>query len=412
MSAPTTSKKALFATLVALVALACLLAAFAIAQCASSDAQRSGANGSNGNAGAASEMPLATNDTAAPLDPITITYFAVGDIVCHKEMIQHSRSGEAGGYDFTNVFLPIANRFGNYDILAVTQETPLVSNEGQVGGYPVFGTPVQMADALANAGFDIVVSATNHSLDQGAEGVLETIAYWKAHHPEITLLGIHDDPASANGVSIVECKGIKIALTDCTYGLNGFELPEGCEYEVDLLDDLETIATNVEAVQDQVDLTICYVHMGEEYATVPSDEQRYVAECLIDAGADVVLGSHVHVVQPMETVTTPAGNTGIVYFSLGNFASNQANVENMLGGAAVLQITKTFDSEGGSATAVTSHDYVPVFCHYDYETTQMYFLDEYTDELANNHFITLYGHPFTVDEVWSIWTNITGLPRP
>jgi len=113
----------------------------------------------------------------------------------------------------------------------------------------------------------------------------------------------------------------------------------------------------------------------------------------------------------MEEVTTAAGNKGIVYFSLGNFASNQADVENMLGGAAVLTIAKTPTKDGGWSTSVVSHEFVPVFCHYDYDTTQMYFLDDYTDELASSHFITLYGHPFTVDQVNGIWTDITGLPR-
>lgn len=348
-------------------------------------------------------------DVVKEAEPVSIQFIAVGDIVAHDEMIDQSRDGATGSYDFNHVFEPVLDRLAPYDLASVTQETPLITDESRIGGYPVFGTPTQMGDAIVNAGFDIVTSATNHSMDQGTDGILGTVAYWKQNHPEITLLGLHDDPADANGVTIVECKGIRIAMTDCTYGLNGFVLPEGEEYEVDMLDDIETIAQNVEAVQDEVDFTICYVHMGDEYSTVPSDWQRWVANRLIDAGADVVLGSHVHVVQPMEEVTTEAGNTGLVYFSLGNFASNQADVENMLGGAAVLTITKAPDGDGGFKTSVTAHDFVPTFCYYDYETTRMYFLEDFTDELASSHFITLYGHPFTVDQVWGTWSDITGL---
>ncbi|MBO4352076.1 MAG: CapA family protein, partial [Eggerthellaceae bacterium] len=350
------------------------------------------------------------DSSAVAMKPHTLTFLAVGDIVPHKEMIAQSRTDD-GSYDFNHVFDPVRSHLEPYDLLSVTQETPLVTDESRVGGYPIFGTPVQMGDAIVNAGFDIVTSATNHSMDQGIDGIFDTISYWKQNHPEIVLMGLHDDPADADGVTFVERNGITIAMTDLTYSLNGLELPAGEEYAVDMLYDLDAIAANVEAAQDKADITICYVHMGNEYATVPSAEQREVAERLIDAGADVVLGSHVHVVQPMEEVTTAAGNTGIVYFSLGNFASNQADVENMLGGAAVMTIAKIPHLDGSSETTVTAHEFIPVFCHYDYDTTQMYFLDDYTNELANSHFITLYGHPFTVEQVNGIWTDITGLPR-
>ena len=348
--------------------------------------------------------------TITASQPHMLTFLAVGDIVPHKEMIAQSRNDD-GSYDFNHVFEPVLARLAPYDLLSVTQETPLVTDESRVGGYPIFGTPVQMGDAIDNAGFDIVTSATNHSMDQGIDGIFDTVDYWRQNHPEITLMGLHDDPAEANGATFIKRNGITIAMTDLTYSLNGFELPAGQEYAVDMLYDLDTIVANVEAAQEKADITICYVHMGNEYATVPSAEQREVAERLIDAGAHVVIGSHLDVVQPMEEVTTAAGNKGIVYFSLGNFASNQADVENMLGGAAVLTIAKTPTKDGGWNTSVISHEFVPVFYHYDYETTQMYFLDDYTDELASNHFITLYGHPFTVDQVNGIWTDITGLPR-
>ena len=350
-----------------------------------------------------SDLPEATE----PAGPATVTFIAVGDIVAHDEMIAHWRNGDTGGYDFSGIFAPMAERISSYDLASVTQETPLVYDEDRVGGYPIFGTPAAMGDAIVGAGFDIVTSATNHSMDQGADGILTTVEYWKKNHPEITLLGIHDSPDQANGVTFVERNGIRIAMTDCTYSLNGFVLPEGSEYEVDLLDDLDAILENVRAAESEADITICYVHMGDEYSTVPSQEQRDVAAALIDAGAEVVIGSHVHVIQPMEVVTTDEGNRGIVYFSIGNYASNQADVENMLGGAAIFTIEKTPAGNGSKAkTRVSSYSFVPTFCHYDYDTTQMYFLNDYTNEQAAGHFITLYGHPFTVEQVRDIWTGI------
>ena len=393
--------------LLACVALLCLLAC--VASCSNGQTAQEAAEPRSPESDAG--LLQATDKPAPeiPPEPTQVTLIAIGDIVAHDEMIGQAHTAE-GGYDFNHVFAPMSTRISEFDLASVTQETPLVTDEARVGGYPVFGTPTAMGDAIVNAGFDIVVSATNHSMDQGADGILSTIAFWRQNHPDTTLLGLHDRPEQANGVTFIERNGIRIALTDCTYGLNGFELPEGSEYEVDLLDNLDTILANVRAAEEEADITISYVHMGDEYATTPNDWQRAVAEALIDAGAEVVIGSHVHVVQPMEDLTTAAGNKGIVYFSLGNSASNQANVENMLGGAAVLTIEKAPDSSGTKAsTSVVSHEFVPTFCHYDYNTTQMYFLSDYTEEQAAGHFITLYGHPFTVEQVRTLWTDITGL---
>ena len=120
--------------------------------------------------------------TITASQPRMLTFLAVGDIVPHKEMIAQSRSDD-GSYDFNHVFEPVLTRLAPYDLLSVTQETPLVTDESRVGGYPIFGTPVQMGDAIDNAGFDIVTSATNHSLDQGIDGVFDTVDYWKQNHP-------------------------------------------------------------------------------------------------------------------------------------------------------------------------------------------------------------------------------------
>lgn len=339
-----------------------------------------------------------------PAEPTSVSFIALGDIVAHDYLVFQGRTAP-NEYNFDHIFAPMKEVVESYDIAAITQETPFVEDDADVSGYPTFGTPTEMGDAIVASGFDVVVGATNHSMDKGLYGINTTNAYWNGH-PEVLHLGMHDDPADANAVSIIEKNGIKIGFCDCTYGLNGFTLPEGSEYTVDLLADLDAICDNVRAAEDKCDFTVAFVHMGEEYATVPSEEQREVAARLIDAGADVVLGSHVHVVQPAEEMVTEAGNRGLVYYSLGNHVSNQIEPTNMLGGCAEFTIEKTPNGEGGhTETHITDWHFVPVVCHWNSSTCTEYFLEDYTDELASANSVGV----GSVANLWNMWENITGL---
>ena len=353
------------------------------------------------------EMPESTEAEPVEAEPVVsrATFLALGDIVAHDQLVYQGRTGY-NEYDFTHIFAPMASVVASYDVAAITQETPFVTDDADVSGYPCFGTPVQMGDAIRQSGFDVVVGATNHSMDKGTYGIDTTLSYWEAH-PEITHLGMHRNPQDANSVSVREVNGIKIAFTDCTYGLNGFVLPEGYEHTVDLLYDLDQICDNIRTSRDKVDVVVAFVHMGEEYATVPSDEQRDVAARLVDAGADVVIGSHVHVVQPCEEITTAAGNHGVVYYSIGNHVSNQIEAANMLGGAASMTFEKTSYADGTSKTEVIEHSFEPVVCHFDGGTTCEYFLVDYPDEKASYNG----GGAYSTDMIWGMWTDITGLGR-
>lgn len=341
------------------------------------------------------------NDTPAP--PTQVSFIAVGDVVAH-DLLAFQGKTDDGGWNYDFIFENMADEIASYDIAAITQETPFISREEDVSGYPTFGTPWQMGEAMWKSGFDVIVGATNHSMDKGLYGINTTIDYWHNMHPDKLHLGMHHYAEDANSVSFMEKNGIKIGFTDCTYGLNGFVLPEGSEYMVDLLDDLDVICSNIETAKTECDFIISFVHMGEEYATVPSDEQREVAERLIDAGADVVIGSHVHVVQPMEQVTTAAGNSGLVYYSIGNHVSNQIDVENMLGGAAIFTIEKALDEQGDFKTRIVSYDFKPIVCHWNSSTTTEYFLEDYPEELSAAHAVNL-----NKDMLYSIWNSITGL---
>lgn len=324
----------------------------------------------------------------------TLSFLAVGDVIAHAAMCGQASVPDSGEFDFTPVFRHVRERVSGYDVAAVNQETILVSDPGLVDSYPAFGTPTAMGDALIDAGFDVVLGATNHANDKGQAGLRQTFDFW-ADHPEIELLGLHPSAEDAAHVDYLERNGIRIALFDYTYGLNGRALPAGREYQIDVLDERnERFYANVEKAETEADTTVCFLHIGEEYASEPTAEQRSLCSQLINAGADVVICSHPHVAQPVERVQTDDGNEGIVFWSLGNFVSNQTDPRTVLGGAAELEIRKT-----SSGTVVDSFGLVPTVSHFDDDTTEAYFLDDYTDELASGHFVNTQesSHPITLE---------------
>ena len=193
---------------------------------------------------------------------------------------------------------------------------------------------------------------------------------------------------------------MRFALFDATYGLNGHRLPVGQEWLVDTLDDLESLVASVERAEGQADLTICFLHIGEEYADAPTDEQRAVVERLANAGADLVICSHPHVVQPVERLVTDAGAEAVVFWSLGNFVSNQTDVRTVLGGAAEVAFAR--DADGRAVVA--SYVLVPTVCHFQMDEagnaeTRVYFLEDYTDDLAREHYLSTDDAPLSVAQL-------------
>lgn len=313
----------------------------------------------------------------------TLRMVVGGDVIAHDSVYERAYDSESGTFDFSPLFARIESEIEPFDVAAVVQETPFVDEESGFSGYPRFGTPTELGDAFANAGFDVVCAATNHTNDRGEHGMATTLAFWREKHPGTAVLGLHETEADAQAIDYFERNGIRLALFDNTFSLNGLALEEGREWQVDMLDDVDALVEDVAHAEAASDFTVCFLHIGEEYSFEPSSEQRAIAERLIDAGADAIISSHPHVVQPVERIETPAGNHGVVFFSLGNLASNQTKPETALGIMAELNIKR---NSRGNASLV-SFDSVPTVCHFGHDPTQTYLLADYTDALAQDHLI-------------------------
>ena len=163
----------------------------------------------------------------------------------------------------------------------------------------------------------------------------------------------------------------------------------------------------IRRAEQEADVTVCFLHIGTEYAPEPDKAQIETVRRAVDAGADAVICAHPHVVQRCERIRTPEGNAGVVFYSLGNFMSNQTDPATFLGGAAELRIVKTGT---GQAARIESFRMIPTVCHFRTGETQVYFLEDYTDELAAEHRVpegTEKGLFLTTETLWEQWRKST-----
>lgn len=335
-----------------------------------------------------------------------LTMIAAGDNLIHKTIVDKAWRPELGTHDFHFLYTPILDTIQSRDLAVINQETIFISDNSLISDYPTFGTPQVMGEALVDTGFDIVLSATNHTWDKGVRGVNDTLNYWKTFHPEITLLGIHDSPAAFNTIDYVEKNGIRLAMFNYTYGLNGFSVPGSLYYMVNLLGQKEKFLNDVRIAENEADMTVCFLHIGEEYHHQPTAFQQAYVYSLIDAGADLVICAHPHVVEPAGYVTTASGNSGLVFWSCGNLISAQSKVPRILGGLADVSIIK--DENG---TRISSWDFIPTVTHFSGMDVRVFLLKDYNDWLASKNHANYNDGPLTTDRLWNLWTSVTGLQR-
>ncbi len=238
----------------------------------------------------------------------------VGDALLHSSV--YNDAYKNGVYDFTSQLEYIKPIVSKYDLAFYNQETILGGTEIGLSDYPTFNSPQEFGDAMIDAGFNIVNLATNHTLDRGEQAVINSANYWKTK--DVLTAGSYASFEEASKINIKEKNGIKYALLSYTYGTNGISVPSGKEYLVNLYSD-EQAKRDIEAVRDDVDLLLVSMHWGTEYRTEPTDEQKSQAEYLASLGADIIIGTHPHVIEPITYI-----DDTLVIYSLGNFISAQS----------------------------------------------------------------------------------------
>ncbi|WP_366143801.1 CapA family protein [uncultured Alistipes sp.] len=262
--------------------------------------------------------------------PVRVRLLFAGDVMQHMPQVRAAQLDTT--FDYTEVFAAVRPRFEAADLAVVNLETTL-TRSGRYTGYPLFRSPVELADALREAGVDVALTANNHCCDGGAEGIRTTAR--ELDRCGILRTGSFVDSLDRAGRHplLVERRGVRFALLCYTYGTNGMPVPRGME--VNLLDTLRMAGDLAAAQRAGADCIVACVHWGNEYERRENASQRALAAFLRRHGADLVVGSHPHVVQPAE-----ADSTHVTLYSLGNFVSNQRKRYTDGGIMAAIEATK------------------------------------------------------------------------
>lgn len=254
-----------------------------------------------------------------------------GDAMMHQAQLDAARRTD-GSYDFNGCFDAVAPWFQSADYAVVNLETPV--GTPPYSGYPCFNAPPNYLDALHNAGFDLFLTANNHTLDRRDRGLRATIEALDAR--SLAHIGTWRDSATRDaGLPFVrDIGGIMLGFLNYTYGTNGIVVRG--DAVVDYIDRSRISDDISRARAAGAELLCVCVHWGDEYHMLPNAAQRSLADFLLAEGVEIIIGGHPHVVQPMEMRRTAAGDNAVVVYSLGNFISNM----------------KTRDTRGGAVVSV------------------------------------------------------------
>ena len=333
------------------------------------------------------EMPTAQTTTQTTTQQTTntvssVSLVAVGDNLIHNTLISAGEQ-EDGSLNYTSFYENIKNDISSADVAVINQETILGGSEFEYTGYPTFNSPWEIGTAAIDAGFDIFTCATNHSLDKGYSGIEQECAFFD-QHTEVVHVGTNDSEEEYNSIVYYEKNGIRFAILNYTYGTNGIPIPESRPWCVNMMDE-EKITSDVTAARQNAVVVIVFPHWGTENSTSVSDYQREYVKLFSDLGVDIVIGTHPHVLQPVEWVENETtGKKMLVYYSLGNFISHQTSLNQLCGGMARINIEKRNDE-----ITITSATLTPVVCWYRNTGGQydfsVYKLSDYTEELGSSH---------------------------
>jgi len=372
----------------------------------------------------AAEKAIIISDHQKPQESVSvqqlpapeITIIMVGDILLHTT-VNESGKMEDGTYNYKHLFQNVREDIEDADLAIANQEVILGGVEMGLSGYPAFNGAFEVGDALCDAGFDVILHATNHALDQGKKGLLNCLDYWEKSHPEMSVLGIYESAEEQeNDVFLYEKYGIKIAILNYTYGTNGIAMPSDMPFAVNLLDQ-DQIQKDVMKAKEKADFVIVCPHWGTEYNLGISKQQEEYAKLFADLGVDLVIGTHPHVIEPIKWVesTVPKDATQenphkmLVYYSVGNFINATSRTGDGVAAQAVGVMAKVTISKDETGEAVISqYEAIPL-------VTQMltgpglittYKLSDYTEELAEGNEMVLHDSAFSYQYCKKLYNDI------
>lgn len=322
--------------------------------------------------------------TEPPKKYETITFAATGDNLIHSSIYnQAHRRSETGGYDFIFPYRNVTDLISEADVAVINQETLICNDKYEPSTYPCFNSPTALGDHMIDIGFDVFTIANNHTLDKGTDGLNACLDYWQSK--DVTVAGAYRNAEDKSNIRTAEVNGIVFSYLSYTESLNGLSLPAGSELIIGDSNDIDGVIADIKAAEEISDVCVVSLHWGVENSDVISEYQRSYAKQIAEAGADVIIGNHPHVLRDIEMIQREDGSEALCAYSLGNFISAQSVGQNLIGG--VLQFSVTALADSGEQPVISDVRLIPIVTHYgaNYSDIELYKLSDYTPELAKSH---------------------------
>ena len=283
-----------------------------------------------------------------------------GDLMCHSYQYEESYNSETGEYEFDHNFAAVKKYFDSADYTVGNLETVLGGEEIGARDYPCFNTPDSFASAAKDAGFDFFTTANNHCVDQGTSSLIRTLDVLDSLGIKHT--GTSRSQEECDNIEITEINGIKFVFLSYTYGTNG--MPFENDYNVNLMEEEAIVSDIKKAKSLEPDFVVVMPHMGNEYELYANTHQKNWADLMFNAGADIIVASHPHVLQPMEmrTITNEDGSTrqGYIMYSMGNFISSQTTPPRN----ASIILNMSFKKIDDNPAEITKVSFVPIWTQF------------------------------------------------
>ncbi|MBC5635698.1 CapA family protein [Ornithinibacillus sp. BX22] len=324
----------------------------------------------------------------------TVSITAVGDILLHGRV--YGGLNKKSDYDFDNQLKNVKSLVGQTDITIANLETIIAGNDIGLSSFPKFNAPKEIGYTLKNMGVNLVTIANNHVLDHGEEGLLKSIKNLEEIGLEYD--GAYKSEEDSERLRVIEKNGLRIAFVSYTRGTNGIKVPKS--YLVNSLKNTPVLSLvkKLRKIKREnlADVIVANLHHGEEYHLQPSSQQREVFASLADAGADIIIGHHPHVLQAPEWIETSRGTRTFVAYSLGNFFSGQNGLHRQIGASLSLEVSKPDPKYSG--IEVLNPRYNLTYVHR--ESKLKYVIYQLKDWIEKNPYIETDDGLFSSQEIY------------
>jgi poly-gamma-glutamate synthesis protein (capsule biosynthesis protein) len=325
---------------------------------------------------------------------ITVRAVAVGDNLIHSSIYNQAniRAGGGDNYDFAPAYENIRHLVEGFDLSMINQET-LVNNVYPASNWPYFSTPGPLGDLMLEMGFNAFTIANNHTLDINTSGLIASLDYWNekiAEGHEIAVVGAYYDAEDRANIRTLDINGVTFSFLGYAESLNGLDSWLVPPVEVGRFGNgaiMELMLAEIEAAKSISDVCVVFLHWGTEDWDQIEDYQREAARLMVNAGADIIHGTHPHVLRDVEFIVREGcefGAQALVMYSLGNFISSQIVPQTMICGIFTFDIIVNSDTR---AVQIAGLRITPIITHYEsgHTNVRLYPLTDYTRELAAVH---------------------------